>query len=167
MGVSVINRQRRLRLDRQALEEFALNLLQALGLPELDLTLVFVSDKRMRLLNRNYRGKDKPTDVLSFSYAEDAVLQRGSLPVLGLASGDYLGDVIISVETAARDAEQLGLTFDDEVKRLIIHGVLHLCGYDHEVDDGEMFRLERRLRRRLLRRGMRAAHKVAAERDGN
>lgn len=167
MGVAIINRQRRLRLDRQMLRQFGLSVLKALSLPDLEVSIVFVSDRRMRLLNRNYRGKDKTTDVLSFSYAEDRVLQLGSLPVLGLVAGDYLGDVVISVEMAARDAEQLGLTFDDEVKRLIIHGMLHLCGYDHEVDDGEMLRLEQKLRRRLLGRGVRATQRVAAKRDGN
>lgn len=167
MAVAILNRQRRLSLNRQELEEFSASVLKALGLTALDLTLVFVSDPRMRSLNRDYRGKNKATDVLSFSYNETVVLQRGPLPLLELAAGDYLGDVVISVETAARNAELLGLTFDYEVKRLIIHGVLHLCGYDHEADDGEMFRLERRLRRRLLRRDVKVTCGVAAERDGN
>ncbi len=64
-------------------------------------------------------------------------------------SGATLGDVVISVEQAARQADEHGLTFEDEVAQLILHGLLHLCGYDHETDDGEMNALELRLRRRL------------------
>ncbi|HEU5459217.1 MAG TPA: rRNA maturation RNase YbeY, partial [Pyrinomonadaceae bacterium] len=84
-------------------------------------------------LNQQFRGVDKATDVLSFPADEQ----------------DNLGDVAISVETATRQAKENGLSFDNEVGQLILHGLLHLSGYDHETDNGEMNRLELRLRRKL------------------
>ena len=98
----------------------------------------------MRELNRTYRGIDRPTDVLSFAYHETAD------PEEMLEEPGYLGDLVISVETAARYAAEAGIGFSREIDLLVIHGTLHLAGYDHETDQGEMSRLERRLRQRLL-----------------
>ncbi|HEY0386050.1 MAG TPA: rRNA maturation RNase YbeY, partial [Pyrinomonadaceae bacterium] len=103
-------------------------------------TVAFVSDRAMRELNRRWRGKRATTDVLSFPAAQDEFERLEGL---------RLGDVVISVEQAARQAAEHGLRFDEEISQLILHGLLHLCGYDHERDDGEMNRLELRLRRRL------------------
>lgn len=77
--------------------------------------LSFIDDEKMRELNREFRGKDKPTDVLSFQYDR----------------GEIKGDVIISTDTSRRDAKRFGLTYREEIKRLVIHGVLHVLGYDH------------------------------------
>lgn len=77
--------------------------------------LAFIGDEKMREFNRDYRGKDKPTDVLSFAYD----------------SGEIRGDVIISKDTARRDARRFGITYREELKRLVVHGVLHILGYDH------------------------------------
>jgi probable rRNA maturation factor len=96
---------------------------------------VLAGDRAVRALNARYRGKDRPTDVLSFP---------------GGASEGELGDIVISVETAARNARALGRTLPQELDVLALHGFLHVLGYDHETDDGTMDRLERRLRRRLL-----------------
>ncbi|HEV8427011.1 MAG TPA: rRNA maturation RNase YbeY, partial [Pyrinomonadaceae bacterium] len=126
-------RQRHLQLDTEAWSNFAMKALDAIGKNESSATIAFVSDKRIRQLNRQFRGVDKPTDVLSFPAEEES----------------NLGDVAISVDTAAAQAEESGLSFDDEVAQLILHGLLHLCGYDHETDNGEMNRLELRLRRKL------------------
>jgi probable rRNA maturation factor len=101
-----------------------------------EVALVFAGDLTLRRLNRAYRGQDKPTDVLSFP----------GDPRTGL------GDIVISVETAARNARALGRTVPQELDVLALHGFLHVLGYDHETDDGTMERLERRLRRRLLGR---------------
>ena len=131
--IEVVNRQRRLKIDTAAWTTFAIKALAAIGQHESSATIAFVSDKRIRDLNRQFRGVDKPTDVLSFP-DEDR---------------DSLGDVAISVETAARQAKDNGLPFDNEVAQLILHGLLHLSGYDHETDNGEMNRLELRLRRQL------------------
>jgi probable rRNA maturation factor len=109
------------------------------------LTITFVRDRAMRRLNRDYRGIDKPTDVLSFAYHEGEEMATTQM------DSRHLGDVVISVETAARYARELGLTFDREIERLVIHGALHLAGYDHETDDGEMSKIERKLRKELLK----------------
>jgi probable rRNA maturation factor len=97
----------------------------------------FTSDRAMRELNHRYRGRDYATDVLSF-------------PGGGTAEGRHLGDVVIAVPTARRQAEAAGASSGEELRRLLLHGVLHCLGYDHETDHGEMDRLERRLRRRWL-----------------
>jgi len=131
--VEVVNRQRRLQLDMEAWSNFATSALNAIGKSESSATIAFVSDKRIRELNRQFRGIDKATDVLSFPAEEDL----------------NLGDVAVSVETAATQARENGLTLDHEIAQLILHGLLHLCGYDHETDKGEMNRLELKLRRKL------------------
>lgn len=95
------------------------------------------SDREMRRLNRTYRGKDAPTDVLSFPGQETP-------------EGPHLGDVVIGVPVARRQAEAAGHSSDRELRILLLHGVLHCLGYDHETDDGTMERLERKLRRRWV-----------------
>ena len=95
------------------------------------MTVAIVSDARVRALNRRFSKKDKTTDVLSFSSEE-----RG-----------YLGDVVISSGVAARQARAAGHSLATELRVLALHGLLHLLGYDHERDDGQMARVERRLRR--------------------
>lgn len=140
--IEIINRQRRYKLASAELRQFAYVVLASMELLPTQVSLVFVGDPRMRQLNRDYRAIDKPTDVLSFSYNDGVDLDP---------DGDhYLGDVVISPQTAAKYAEELGLTFEQELKYLILHGILHLCGYDHETDNGEMVQLEQRLRERLL-----------------
>ena len=140
--VEILNRQRRYKLAPDQLRQFAYLVLTSMELAPTQVSLVFVGDLRMRQLNRDYRAIDKSTDVLSFSYNDGVDLDP---------DGDnYLGDVVISPQTAAKYAEKLGLTFDQELKYLILHGILHLCGYDHEADNGEMVQLEQRLRERLL-----------------
>ena len=102
-----------------------------------ELALVFAGDTLLRRLNRDYRFKDKPTDVLSFPSPD---------------RNEALGDVVISVETARRNAGVLGRSLDRELEILALHGLLHVLGYDHETDDGEMEALEKRLRRHHLSR---------------
>jgi probable rRNA maturation factor len=131
--IEVVNRQRRVQIDTEAWSTFASRALNAIGKNDSSATIAFISDKRIRELNRQFRGLDKATDVLSFPAEEE----------------NNLGDVAVSVETAAVQAKENGLSFDDEIAQLILHGLLHLCGYDHETDNGEMNRLELRLRRRL------------------
>ncbi len=131
--IEVVNRQRRLKLDTETWSTFAASALDAIGKSESSATIAFVSDKRIRELNRQFRGVDKATDVLSFPAEEEF----------------NLGDVAVSVDTAAVQAKENGLTLEGEIAQLILHGLLHLCGYDHETDNGEMNRLELKLRRRL------------------
>jgi len=131
--IEAVNRQRKIKIDTKAWETFAARAVTAIGNAESSATIAFVSDKTIRQLNRQFRGVDKETDVLSFP-ADDET---------------NLGDVAISVDTAAAQANENGLTFNEEVAQLILHGLLHLSGYDHETDNGEMNRLELRLRRKL------------------
>jgi probable rRNA maturation factor len=131
--IEVVNRQRRLKVDTAAWTTFATKALAAINQRKSSATIAFVSDKRIRELNRQFRGFDKATDVLSFP-DEDP---------------DNLGDVAISLETAKRQAKDNGSSLDNEIAQLILHGLLHLSGYDHETDNGEMNRLELKLRRHL------------------
>ncbi len=139
--VEVVNRQRMHPIDRQATALLSQAVLDAIGESGSSLNIAFIRDRRMRELNRDYRGIDRPTDVLSFVCDED----QGAA-----GDGRFLGDMAISVETAARYAEKYGITLEREIEHLVIHGTLHLAGYDHETDNGEMNRLEKRLRKRLL-----------------
>ena len=100
-----------------------------------EVSVLFCADTRMRSLNRRYRGKDKTTDVLAFP--------------AGDASRGFLGDIVISVPYAAREARRREESRSREIDRLLLHGFLHLMGYDHETDEGQMDALEGRLRRRL------------------
>ena len=142
--IEVINRQRLREIDRDRTAALSRAVLDRIGCPEAVLTVTFIRDRAMRRLNRDYRGIDGPTDVLSFAYHEGE-----EAPECDETS--HIGDVVISVETAGRFARELGLSFDREIEFLVIHGALHLAGYDHETDDGEMNRLERRLRKELLK----------------
>lgn len=143
---TVQNRQRRFPVDAPTLAVFLEQV--AADLEPGDrrgATLRIVSDHKMRELNRRYRGKDRPTDVLSFP--------ADPVPAEFLDDGEtaYLGDLVISAESAARQAREAGVAFEDEIRVLAVHGYLHLLGYDHEQDRGEMVRLERVLR---LRHGL-------------
>jgi probable rRNA maturation factor len=138
--VEVVNRQRKLPLDGERWEAFAAKALQVVPAGGAGVTVAFVSDRAMRGLNRRWRGKRGTTDVLSFPAEQEAWEQ---------SEGKTLGDVVISVEQGARQAAENGLTLDEEIAQLILHGLLHLCGYDHGRDSGEMNALELRLRRRL------------------
>jgi probable rRNA maturation factor len=138
--VEVVNRQRRLPVDGERWRAFAVKALKVVPAGGAGVTVAFVSDRAMRELNRRWRGKRGTTDVLSFPAGQEE-FER--------AEGLSLGDVVISVEQAARQAGEQGLAFENEVEQLILHGLLHLCGYDHETDSGEMNALELRLRRRL------------------
>lgn len=134
LGVVLVNRQRRRRIPQQRLERTLQAAARSLRVGG-ELALVFTGDTAMRSLNRRYRRKDKSTDVLSFP---------------GPGGEQGLGDVLISVPAAERNARRFGRGLEQELQVLALHGLLHVLGYDHETDDGTMDRLESRLRRRLL-----------------
>jgi len=94
-----------------------------LGCPDAELSIVLVDDSGIQLLNRDYLQRDKPTNVISFSMREG---EGGDL------HPELLGDVVISTETADRDAAEANVSFESELLFLLLHGVLHLCGFDHE-----------------------------------
>lgn len=138
--MEIINQQRSIKINVSDFQNFARNATEII--PETfgkDFSIAFVSDRNMRELNLNFRGKDKTTDVLSFPYVPDEFEQKQN----------YLGDIAISTEQAERQSLENDLDFETEVKQLILHGILHLCGYDHETDKGEMNKLELRLRDKL------------------
>jgi probable rRNA maturation factor len=138
--IEIVNRQRQRKISSTQWKDFAEDALRVVGKSDRDATIVFVSDDAIRKLNRQFRGKNHATDVLSFpSSAEPFEVDAQS----------QLGEVVISVQRAAAQARSNGLSFSNEVKQLILHGLLHLSGYNHETDKGEMNRLELRLRKRL------------------
>jgi probable rRNA maturation factor len=121
-------------LSKRALTEFVAQACRAAGLK--GWVSVMVTDSReMRSLNSRFRGKNQATDVLSF-------------PPLALGNG-FAGDIAVSLDIAARNARLLGHSRAQEVRILVLHGILHLAGYDHEGDEGEMAERERQLRRRF------------------
>lgn len=111
-----------------------------------EVSVVLLNDPQMRWYNKEYRQKDYPTDVLSFPVNE---LQE-ELSKEGRRHTFYLGDILISMERAASQAHEKGHTLQKELKILLLHGVLHLLGYDHEVDDGQMERVERKLHKKVM-----------------
>jgi probable rRNA maturation factor len=136
LAVVVLNRQRRQPIDLTRLRRVLRGAGRTLGVGG-EVSVVLAGDGLLRRLNRDFRGKDRPTDVLSFPGGEGE---------------EGLGDVVISVPTAARNARRLGHSVPRELDVLALHGFLHVLGYDHETDDGTMDRLERRLRGRLPER---------------
>jgi probable rRNA maturation factor len=134
LEVALLDRQRRHRAQPARLRRVLQRAARTLGVGG-EVALLLAGDQRVRRLNARYRGKDRPTDVLSFP---------GEGGDLGL------GDIVISVPAAARNARAYGRSLLQELDVLALHGFLHVLGYDHESDDGTMDRLERRLRRELL-----------------
>jgi len=163
--IQVWNRQRRIRIDSGAVKLFCGALAESLNLSDYAFSVIFVGTAAMRRLNKEWRGQDHATDVLSFAYDDELV---DGLP--------FHGEIVIAPEIAARQAENnpkrpgasrlsaaglrpakstvngteglvIGAT-EREIRKLIVHGALHLMGYDHETDDDEMIRIQNRVLRR-------------------
>lgn len=170
----VVNRQTRVRVAPRRLEQFLARVQSVLSLKRSSATVCLVTDAQIAKWNRVYRGKPKPTDVLSFPADEQQARNgrsrgkgtpsakrhrqgtalavpkhRMQSAVLTPEGNRYLGDIAIAPAVALRNARRAGRSLDNELRVLILHGVLHLLGYDHETDRGEMERLELRLRRSL------------------
>jgi probable rRNA maturation factor len=144
----ILNQQRAVRLARRPLEHFLRRLQREVGLHESGVTIALVSDAEIARMNETFRKKKGPTDVLSFPAA--AHRRPRTLPrATKLKAGEFLGDIAIAPATARRYARKHGRTLPAELRVLILHGVLHLMGYDHETDRGEMDRVERKLRKRF------------------
>src|SRR5437879_2388381 len=143
----ILNRQRRVALALKSLARFSERVQRELGFPEESVTICFVSDPAMARINRKFRDKHGPTDVLSFPVRH--IRTRQSRGRRGTGANHYVGDIVISPETARRYARERSHGVSSELRVLILHGMIHLAGYDHETDNGEMMHLERRLRRRL------------------
>jgi probable rRNA maturation factor len=125
--VLIDSRQKLVKLDRAALRRDVRKILELLGSGERELSLLFVDDEGIRKINRDYLRRDRPTNVIAFSLAEGD---------FGDVNPGVLGDVVVSVETAAREARAAGIAIEDAILYLILHGILHLAGYDHEGPGG-------------------------------
>ncbi|RTZ60581.1 MAG: rRNA maturation RNase YbeY [Gammaproteobacteria bacterium] len=141
MPVLVSSQRSEFEKFEKPLREFALKLLSAVGRRDLELSILLVDDETIRDLNRRWRNKDKPTDVLSFpqdfpprefstSLTPEEELKKA---LEGCKDCKLLGDIVISVETARRQAKALGWSLEEELKRLLLHGFVHLLGFDHET----------------------------------
>ena len=138
MPVHMQSHVRRVTFNQARVDQLAVAILSNVGTASGELGILFVGDRRMRGLNRRYRGKDRTTDVLAFA-------MRESLPSPPLPSTQVmLGDVVIAVPTATRQAKQGQRSLDEELTVLLVHGILHLCGYDHERNEKEARRMHRR-----------------------
>ena len=161
----MLNRQRAVKFALPPLRAFLQTIRQGLHLQDSQCVICFVTDAEIARMNQAFRKKPGPTDVLSFPAPPPAKARRAAKSAaVKLAStarktpiqedyraGDsrYLGDIAISPATARRNAAKFGRTLPAELRILMLHGVLHLLGYDHETDHGEMNRLEAKLRRRF------------------
>ena len=159
----VLNRQRRVRVPVAPLDQFLVRVLRHFKLPADSVTVCIAADTDVARWNRTYRAKNGSTDVLSFPASSNGagakIMRR--LKARGAAAngakargaksdkGDYLGDIAISPVVARRNAARFGRSLSLELRILILHGVLHLLGYDHETDHGEMERYELELRSRF------------------
>ncbi|HTS13507.1 MAG TPA: rRNA maturation RNase YbeY [Candidatus Limnocylindrales bacterium] len=162
----ILNQQRAVRIPLADLNRFLARARRALRLPPASVTICLVTDSQIARWNRAYRGKNRPTDVLSFP---TDVRNRNRNPRIrshhrrarrkevfsstsftsSPSSTSYLGDIAIAPAVARRNARRFGRSLADELRILILHGLLHLLGYDHETDSGQMDRREQRLRRAL------------------
>jgi probable rRNA maturation factor len=138
--IEVVNRQRLCKINAKQWREFSEKALQAIRGDDHSAAIVFVGDEAIKKLNRQFRDRNYVTDVLSFPSQPEA---------FEVDHQAQLGEVVISVHRAMAQAKEHGLTFSCEVKQLILHGLLHLFGYDHETDRGQMDRLELQLRKKL------------------
>ena len=154
----IVNRQSAISVPFRDLEKFLTRARRRLRLPKNAVTICLVTDAQIARWNRAYRGKNKPTDVLSFptidsglkrGRAKQARKQFAAVPPTSNGTAVYLGDIAIAPAVAKRNARGLDRSFVDEMRILILHGILHLMGYDHEADEGQMDRREKRLRREL------------------
>lgn len=163
----ISNRQRAVPLSIHSLQRFFARAMREVRLSKGAASICLVTDAQIAKWNVAYRGKNKPTDVLSFRSEEKGVINSkgnrarsrthrstkrsfsSSSPGSSTSSASYLGDIAIAPAVAKRNARLYGRTLDQELRILILHGILHLMGYDHETDNGQMDRRERRLRRSL------------------
>jgi len=125
--VRIASSQKLVKLDRSGLRRHIRKILALLGIHRRELSLMIVDDEGIRTINRDYLRRDRPTNVIAFSLTEGD---------FGDVNPGVLGDVVISVETAAREAQAAGIPIEDAILYLILHGILHLAGYDHEGHTG-------------------------------
>ena len=131
MNCLQIQNESTVKLKKTPVKEFMLKVLEALGKDKWEVSVLFTGDAFIQKLNRDYRGKDEPTDVLSFAQVDS----KEVFPAKG--GRFYAGDIVISMETLAKNAEYFGISVNEELKRLLVHGLLHLSGMDHVNNDAD------------------------------
>ncbi len=134
MPLYIRNESRRFKIDSRKLKKQFKAVLQSLSIEEKELSVLLVNDRKIKSLNQSFRNKNSATDVLSFPQFEE---EAGFDSIL-------LGDVVVSLETAEKQAREHGLTFEEEVVLLMTHGLLHLLGYDHESSAKEEKRMQKK-----------------------
>ncbi len=137
--IDIINEQKVIEIDVDLVGELAVRILEILGRQEVELCVVLTDNADIQALNREYLGRDRPTNVISFPQ------QEGEGP-----QGSHLGDVVISVERAAEEALDAGIDTMDRIRALLVHGICHLCGYNHEGVSEEMTREMEAVEERVL-----------------
>ena len=141
MIIQIANNQDLIKIDKRKIRSAISKILKYLNCADKEVSVTFINDEAIQQLNNQYRNKNKPTDVLSFS------LQEGEF---GCINPDVLGDVVISVETAQKNAQKNNLSFEQEINFLIIHGLLHLLGFNHENTTKEQTRKMKEKEKELL-----------------
>src|SRR5580704_17854254 len=148
----ILNQQRQVKVPIFSLEKFSTKVRRILHIPASAVTICLVTNAEIAKWNRLSRGKNRPTDVLSFTTDEPHSKQRilklpgkgATVALRAVSASEYLGDIAIAPVVARQNARRLGRDFDAEMRILILHGILHLMGYDHEADQGQMDRREMR-----------------------
>lgn len=133
MGVLIENRQDKYVITPKSLKEKAQAILSALGSPDGELSILLLDDPQMAVLNKDYLQRKGPTNVIAFPMREGAFAE---------ITPDLLGDVVISLETAEKEGLAAGMSMEDRLGELMVHGILHLFGYDHETTEIEAQRME-------------------------
>lgn len=123
MAILIENRQKKIKIDIRRLRSTIRKVFSCLGLTDQELSLIIVDNEEISEINKNYLGKSSPTNVISFSMSEGE---------FGSVNPNVLGDIVVSAEKAGQDAAKSGISFHDEFDYLVIHGILHLLGYNHE-----------------------------------
>jgi probable rRNA maturation factor len=151
----ILNRQHRVRVSVTELNRFLATVQKRLAIPGGAVAVALVTDSEIKRLNRLFRGKNRRTDVLSFpsdAWPDQSKVSRKRQPAsrgTRRSAGSYLGDIAIAPAVARTNSRRFGRTFAIEMRILVLHGILHLMGYDHETDHGQMERREAGLRREL------------------
>ncbi|MBW1864075.1 MAG: rRNA maturation RNase YbeY [Deltaproteobacteria bacterium] len=140
MGILIENRQDKYKIKKNNLKEKAQAILDALGSPDGELSILFLDDPQIAVLNKNYLQREGPTNVIAFPMREGAFAE---------INPDLLGDIVISLETAEKEGLAAGMSMKDRLGELMIHGILHLFGYDHETSETEARRMEAKSRELL------------------
>ena len=143
--VTIKNTQRKIRVSTDRMHKHAQAMLKTLDYGDFDLGIWLTTDATIRRYNKDYRGKDAPTDILSFAYHDK--LQPGDDIIVKVPEDANLGDLIISIPYVKKDAGRWGQTFTERLDVLLAHGIVHLLGYDHETDEEyvQMQEVEKRL----------------------